>query len=141
MGLFRIQIDLTNVRTFLRLKFTESEQRNVLIEGGYIETERFKAGIDAGYETLGSLFFATPYARVVDTAAGYVAANDSFLKVEQQCEEHLAGYLKETTRITAGPQPIVAYLLNKENEIRRVRLLLTARKSSLDAKLILDRIS
>ena len=77
----------------------------------------------------------------VDTSAGYVAASKSFLKVEQQCEEHLAGYLKETTRITAGPQPIIAYLLNKENEIRRVRLLLTARKSSLDAKLILDRIS
>lgn len=141
MGLFKIQIDLTNIRTLLRLKFTESEQRNVLIEGGFIETERYKAGIDAGYETMGTLFFATPYGKVVDTAAGYVAASRSFLKVEQQCEEHLAGYLKETTRITAGPQPIIAYLLNKEDEIRRVRLLLTARKSSLDAKLILDRIS
>lgn len=140
-GLFKIQIDLTNIRTLLRLKFTESEQRNVLIDGGFIETERFKAGIDAGYETLGSLFFATPYAKVVDTAASYVATNKSFLKVEQQCEEHLAGYLKETAQITSGPQPIIAYLLNRENEIRRVRLLLTARKSSLDAKLILDRIS
>jgi V/A-type H+-transporting ATPase subunit C len=140
-GLFRIQIDLTNVRTLLRLKFTESEQRNVLIEGGFIETERFRAGIDAGYETLGSLFFATPYSKVVETSASYVAANNSFLKVEQQCDEHLAGYLHETAQITAGPQPIIAYLLNKENEIRRVRLLLTAKKSSLGAKLILDRIS
>ncbi len=140
-GLFRTQIDLTNIRTLLRLKFTESEQRNVFLEGGYIETERFRSGIDAGYETLGSMFFATPYYRIVDTSASYVASNNSFLKVEQQCEEHLVGYLKLTTQITAGPQPVIAYLLMKENEIRRVRLLLTAKKSFLDTKLILDRVS
>ncbi|GAF95855.1 unnamed protein product, partial [marine sediment metagenome] len=37
--------------------------------------------------------------------------------------------------ITAGPQPIIAYLLMKENEIRTVRLILTAKKNSLDTKL------
>jgi V/A-type H+-transporting ATPase subunit C len=52
LGLFRIQIDLTNIRTMLRLKFTESEhesrlagtERNVFLEGGFIELERLKAG-------------------------------------------------------------------------------------------------
>jgi vacuolar-type H+-ATPase subunit C/Vma6 len=43
--------------------------------------------------------------------------------------------------ITAGPQPIIAFLLMKENEIRTVRLILTAKKNHLDTKLILDRIS
>jgi len=35
LGFFRIQIDLTNIRTMLRLKFTESEQPNVFLEGGF----------------------------------------------------------------------------------------------------------
>ncbi len=141
LGLFRIQIDLTNVRTLLRLKLTESEQRNVFLKGGFIELERFVHGIELGYEALGPLFFVTPYHRIVETGAGYLASNKSFLKAEQQCEEHLTGFLKSTAQITAGPQPIVAFLLMKENEIRTVRLILTAKKSNLDTKLILDRIS
>jgi V/A-type H+-transporting ATPase subunit C len=49
--------------------------------------------------------------------------------------------LKLTVQVTAGPQPIIAFLLMKENEIRTVRLILTAKKNNLDTKLILDRIS
>ena len=141
LGLFRIQIDLTNIRTMLRLKFTESEERGVFLRGGFTELERFIHGLDLGYEALGPLFFVTPYYRIVDTGASYLASNKSFLKVEQQCEEHLTGFLKLTVQITAGPQPIIAYLLMKENEIRTVRLILTAKKNHLDTKLILDRIS
>ncbi len=141
LGFFRIQIDLTNIRTMLRLKFTESEQPNVFLEGGFIELERFRHGAELGYEALGPLFFVTPYNRIVDTGANYVASSKSFLRVEQQCDEHLTGFLKSTVLITAGPQPIIAFLLMKENEIRTVRLILTAKKNHLDTKLILDRIS
>jgi V/A-type H+/Na+-transporting ATPase subunit C len=141
LGLFRIQIDLTNIRTMLRLKFTESEQRNVFLKGGYLELERLRHGLELGYEAMGPLFFVTPYCRVVEAGANYLMSNKSFLKVEQQCEEHLTGFLKSTIQITTGPQPIIAYLLMKENEIRNVRLILTAKKNFLDTKLILDRIS
>ncbi len=139
-GLFKIQIDLTNIRTMLRLKFTDSEQTNVLLPGGYIELERFKQGLELGYEALTSLFFVTPYHALIETGVQYFVSNRSFLKIEQQCDRHLAGFLKTTIRITAGPQPIVAYLLAKENEIRTVRLILTAKKNSLETRLILDRI-
>ena len=139
-GLFRMQIDLTNIRTMLRLKFTESEQRSVFLEGGYVEIEQLKHGLDIGYETLAQLFFATPYHEVVELGANYFMSNKSFLKAEQQCEKHLMGFLKTTTQITAGPQPVIAYLLMKENEIRQVRLILTAKKNALETRLILDRL-
>jgi len=139
-GLFRIQIDLTNIRTMMRLKFTESELRNVFLEGGYLEIERLKHGLDIGYEALAPLFFATPYYDVVESGAAYLVSEKSFLKLESNCERHLAGFLKTTDQITAGAQPVVAHLLMKENEIRTVRLILTAKKNSLDNRLILDRL-
>ncbi len=141
LGLFRIQIDLTNIRTMLRLKYTESERRNVFLKGGFIELERLKRGVDIGYESHGQLFFVLPYHRVVEAGANYLMSNKSFLAAERQCEEFLNGFLKTTIQITAGPQPIIAYLLMKENEIRTVRLILTAKKNSLDTKLILDRLA
>jgi len=141
LGLFRIQIDLTNIRTMLRLKFTESEQRNVFLSGGYIDLERLQHGLEVGYESLGPLFFVTPYCEVVESGANYLASNKSFLGLEQRCDEHLIGFLKTTMQIVTGPQPIIAYFLMKENEIRTVRLILTAKKNYLDTQLILDRLS
>jgi V/A-type H+-transporting ATPase subunit C len=141
LGLFKIQIDLTNIRTMLRLKFTESEQRNVFLKGGFLEMERLQRGVELGYEAIALLFFLTPYYRLVEAGAAYLSSDKSFLKLEQQCGQHLTGFLKSTIQITAGPQPIIAYLLLKENEIRNVRLILTAKKNDLDTKLILDRIT
>jgi len=140
LELFRMQIDLINIKTMLRLKFTESEQRNVFLNGGYVEIERLKHGLDVGYEAIGPLFFTTPYHHVVETGVSYLTSKKSFLKLERSCEEHINGYLKLTDLITAGPQPLIAYLLMKEQEIRLVRLIMTAKKNNLETRLILDRL-
>ncbi len=140
LEMFRMRIDLTNIRTMLRLKFTGTTERNIFVNGGYVEPERLKYGLDVGYEVIPSLFFATPYYELVESGVHYLATNKSFLKIEHNCDEHLSGYLKSTVQITAGPQPVIAYLLRKEDELRMVRLILTAKKNLLDKRLILDRI-
>ncbi len=140
LELFRMQIDLTNIRTMLRLKFTESQVQDVFISGGYIDSDKLKHGLDIGHEALAQLFFATPYFDIVEAGAAYLNTNNSFLKLEQKCEDHLTGFLKTTSQITAGLQPVIAYLLRAEHEIRMVRLILTAKKNGLDTKLILDRL-
>jgi V/A-type H+-transporting ATPase subunit C len=141
LSLFRIQIDLTNIRTMLRLRHVEAQHRHGLLDGGFVELDRFRQGLELGGESLGQLFFATPYHRIVDAGVGYLTSNESFLKIEQLCEEYLIGFLRSTGQVTAGPQVIVAYLLMKEHEIRTVRLILTAKKNLLDTKLILDRVA
>jgi V/A-type H+-transporting ATPase subunit C len=138
---FRMQADMANIRTMLRLKFTESDQRDVFLEGGYIGIEMLKHGLGIGYESIVPLFMPMPYYEVVELGVNYLMSNNSFLKLEHCCDEHLMGFLKSASQITAGSQPVIAYFLKKENEIRQVRLMLTAKKNSLDTKLILDSIS
>jgi len=140
-SLFRVQIDLINIRTMLRLKLTESDVRHVFLAGGFVELDRLERARDLGYEAIGPLFFAGPYHRLVDAGVSYLGSEKSFLKLEQQCDEYMDGFLKSTINITAGYQPLVAYLFLKEHEIRTVRLVLTAKKNGLDGKLILDRIT
>lgn len=140
-SLFHVQVDLTNIRTMLRQKLMEVDQRDVFLGGGFVDRERFWVGLDAGYDVLGGLFMATPYQHILEAGAAYVAANQSFLKVEQLCDQYLLGFLESTSQITAGLQPVVAYLLMVEHEIRTVRLILTAKKNRLDTKLILDRVA
>ncbi len=140
VGLFRMQADLANIRTMLRIKFTKAEHRQVFLEGGYIDIERFTHGLDLGLEALGPLFFVTPYHRIVDSGAHYLVTQGSFIRVEQLCDDYIAGYLNTTITIASGPQPIIAYLLAKEQEIRQVRLIVTARKNHLDTRMVLDRL-
>lgn len=139
-GLFKIQIDLTNIRTMFRLKFTDSEQRNVFLKGGFLEIGRLRHGLDIDMETIGRLFFVTPYFYVIEAGVSYLASKRSFMVLEQKCDEFLTGFLRTANQITAGPGPIIAYLLLKEHEIRTIRLILTGKRNSLDTGLILDRL-
>jgi len=141
INLFRLQIDMANLRTMLRVKFLQADPREVFLEGGFIEMDRLRQGLDLPYEAIGPLYFATPYHHILDAGAAYVATNGSFLKVEQQCDDYVQGYLRQTSQIGAGPQPVVALLLAKEHEIRSVRLILTAKRNHLDTKLIVDRLA
>jgi V/A-type H+-transporting ATPase subunit C len=139
-SLYRTKIDLNNIRTMLRLKMADRDEKELFIEGGFVDIDRLTHGLDVGYEAMGALFYATPYHNVVENGVNYLSKNQSFLHLEKYCEEHLMGFLKTTTSIASGPQPVIAYFLAKENEIKTVRLLLTCKKNSMDAKTILDRL-
>ena len=140
-SLFKMQIDLNNIRTMLRLKMAERDERQHFIKGGFLPTKRFEHGLDLGYEGLAPLFFATPYNEIIETGVNYLNSEKSFLGLEMICESYMKGFLRSTKTIAAGPQPVIAYLLLKEIEIRTVRMVLSCKKNGLDAKPILDRIS
>jgi len=141
--LFELQkmyIDLSNIRTMLRIKFTQSQDTDVFMPGGYIDASRFVQCMDIGYETISQAFSATPYVHIIESGTAYLREKNSFLRLEAACDEHLLGFLKTTREITAGYQPVIAYLLAREHEIRMVRMLLTAKRNSLEPGLILDRL-
>jgi len=138
LELFRMQADLTNIQTMMRLKFTESDVRDVFLEGGYVDLEILNHALDVGYETVAGLFFATPYCELVEAAVSYFLSEHSFLRLQQQCSRHIEGFLRSAFQITAGPQPVIAYLLLKEEEIRNIRMIMTAKKNFLDTRFITD---
>ncbi len=140
LSLFRTRIDLTNIRTMLRLKLAESIDRQNFLPGGFVEIDRLIHGLGIGYEALAPLFYATPYHDVVEGGVSYLTGEQSFLRLERLCEEHKTGFLKSTQSLAAGPQPVIAYFLMKENEIRSLRMVLTCKNNSLDTKMILDRL-
>lgn len=138
--LLRMQTDLTNIRTMMRMKFTGLQDRDVFLAGGYIEKSRLVQCFDIGYEAQAQHFYATPYYHLIEAGANYLEKENSFLKLEAACDEHLLGFLKITRYIAAGTQPIIAYLLAKEHEIRMVRTVLACKKANIEPKVILNRI-
>ena len=114
----RIQVDLYNIRTMLRLKMAQRDDREFLLRQGFVDMDKFVHGLAAPYESVSGLFFATPYYEMIEEGVRYLRSEQSFLKLEQQCEDYMMGFLKSTKEIAAGPQPVIAYFLMKEAEIR-----------------------
>jgi V/A-type H+-transporting ATPase subunit C len=140
-SLVRIRIDLGNVRTMLRLKMADREEETqFFIPGGFVEVNKFVQGLETGYEGIAPLFYATPYFELLEVSIPYLRNEQSFLKLEKECEDYVKGFLRTTRSIAAGPQPVVAYFLMKEAEIRTVRMVLTGKKNGLGPRLILDRL-
>ncbi len=140
LSLSRIRIDLHNIRTLLRLKAAERQERFHFLPDGFIETARFIQGLEHNYDALVPLFYATPYLELVEEGTRYLREKGSFLALERGCEDYLMEFLKTTRQLAAGPQPIAAYLLMKEAEIRTVRMLLMGKKNGLSTELLLDRL-
>ena len=140
-SLVRIRIDLDNIRTMLRLKLADREEETrFFLPNGYVDTEKFVQGLDTGSEAISALFFATPYYELLEASIPYLRSENSFLKLEKECEDYVKGFLKTTRSIASGPQPVIAYFLMKEAEVRTVRMMLTGKKNGLSPQLILDRL-
>lgn len=136
----RMFIDINNIRTMMRLKFTDMQDRDVFMLGGYIDPARLNQMIDTGYDGIAQAFNATPYYHILEAGASYMQSNNSFLKLEAAADRHFLGYLRSADQITAGHQPIAAYLMRKEHEIRMVRMVLACKKAQIEPKVIHDRI-
>lgn len=141
LALFRTQIDLLNIKTMLRLKLADRLDKNLFFEGGYVGTDIAVHGLDIDLDAIIPLYATTPYHEVVEGGVRYLASEKSFLVFERLSEDHIAKFLRSTFVVSSGPQPVIAYFLLKEIEIRTIRMILSCKKNCLDAKVILDRIS
>jgi V/A-type H+-transporting ATPase subunit C len=140
LSLSRIRIDLYNIRTLLRLKAADRQERFHFLPDGFVETAKFVQALEHNYDALVPLFYATPYLELIEDGVRNLREKGSFLALERGCEDYLMEFLKTTRTLAAGPQTVAAYLLMKEAEIRTVRMLLMGKKNGLSADLLLDRL-
>ena len=144
LGLCALLADLSNIRSMARLKWLEEDSKllaRTFLPGGSIELSRLQGALAGSWEAISAMFFATPYAQLIEHGLGSLVADDSFLHLERYCDDYLTEYLKATNQVVAGPEPLVAYLFGVEQEIRSVRLIFSAKQANLPADSIRDRLA
>ena len=144
LDLCRLQADLANIRSLARIKWLEEDAKllaQAFLPGGSLDLSRLKIALSNPYETMPSLFFATPYAPLIEHGLGCLVADESFLHLEKYCDDYLTEYLRASNQVTAGPEPLVAYLLSVEQEIRSIRLIFSAKQVNLASDTIQDRLA
>lgn len=130
-SLVAVLADLTNIRTFGRVKMMGRGYdflRRALVPGGTIAEMRFLS--DTGAQ-LADIVAGTPYADL-DTSG--IAA------LERSADEYLARYARNARFVTFGIEPLVAYLLAVQSEVRQVRIVLTGKANGLAPEVIKERL-
>ncbi len=138
IDLFRMEIDLVNIKTFFRCRALKRDEvffLKVFIEGGTLAQQLFLEFYEKEESAFLKKLFFTPYAKVV---MGY--EKEGLKGLELSCDNFLLEYVKKTKLVTAGLEVLVAYLIAKENEIKLLRSVLTGKINEIPAQMIRERM-
>ena len=140
---FKMKIDFVNFRTILRVKIVGGKKemiRNSLIKGGFVEFETMIDLINENPENIPQRFVRWIYFDSLSEGIKYLVNENSFVKYEYLMEKFLLNYVYKANRLVFGSEPIVGYLLKKENEIKNLRVILSGKFNRIPEEKIIERV-
>jgi len=133
VGYLRAEIDLRNVRTFVRIKQARGELDRLdraLIDGGTLEPSFFKRLLQ---EPLGELARALEYGRYATLAVVLRDwGPDHMPALERACDNMLLRLTDAGSTTAYGVEPLVRYMLVRELETKLVRTVVTGKLDGID---------
>lgn len=127
---FKTLIDLTNLKTFFRIKLFPvskdilADLSFILIKDGKIPTDFFIENIETPLEVFIKNFSFTIYTSIAETLPknwDIFSACDSFATIEKICDNFILDYLENTKFSFFNIAPLVNFLVRKEIEIKTLR--------------------
>lgn len=138
-----ILIDLTNIKTLLRVKKLGKEPaffRELLIEGGKIHIKTLNELYIESTEDIFHKLGSTDYENMLKESMEYYIKTNSFTVLEKNIDNYLMDYMKEAKFINLGPEPIVVYMYARETEIKNLRIILLGKLNKVSNTLIRERL-
>jgi len=137
------EIDLYNIKTFLRMKARSGEQKylsRVLVEGGS-RSKSFYAGIFAasGEEIINS-FKGTSYDGLVKAGLAAHAESGSFWKIEKLIDDHTLIFVRQAKHNAFGYEPLISYVFARRSEARALRSIMEGKLADMSPAFIRERI-
>jgi V/A-type H+-transporting ATPase subunit C len=138
-----LDVDLLNIRSFLRFRWLQEDIKTfpeILLPGGSLGWDFFRPIREEALEALAQAFGRTPYGRVVSDGIGQLQSRRSFAPLERGCDDLMIELLRTSSQTSFGVEPLAAYLLLKEFEIRSVRSVLVGKLNGLPREKIKERL-
>jgi len=141
--LFSIQIDLTNIRTFLRLKEMGKGRdylEECLISGGVLEREHFLKSFEGSMEGFVDSLRFKDYYEIVKRGVDHWKRRGSFSLLEKLFDDYSLNFVKKAKYITFGIEPLIGYLVAKEMEVKNLRTIVVGKFNGLSTEIIKQRL-
>ncbi len=137
------QIDLTNIRSFVRIKaigYGRDYLSKVIIENGNIDISFFDRNFDEPIDTLADKLLSTKYQKVVEEGLESYAATRTLTKYEKLADDFVFEIAKKGKYVAFGIEPLVGFIMAKENEIKIIRIVMVGKINQIPNELIRERL-
>jgi len=145
---FEAIADLNNIKNFIRIKALGGSIKmldDVLLPYGTLDKKLFLLQYEETIENFVADLVATdlirtPYVSIVAEAIRGWEEDHSLATFEKLTDNYLINYIKPAQYIVFGVEPLIAYLLAKEHEIKLIRIIITGKINDLPIEIINERL-
>jgi V/A-type H+-transporting ATPase subunit C len=116
--------DIYNITTLIRRKTHElgrDELSDALLDTGTLAISFFEKVYDTGWESIATAFKPTDYSPVVAAALAQIDQNNFLAILDTACQRFLIEFLRQAKQQCFGVEPIVAFYLAREHELKVAR--------------------
>lgn len=139
---FTYLIDLLNLKSYLRVKRAGRSREfleQALLPGGGVDVAKLVQLVEP-LEVLVDRLMYSRYSRVIEEGIQSYQKTDTLTRYEKLADDFLLKHIKQAKYLVFGPEPLVGYLLAKENEIKMIRIIMVGKINQLPTEEIKERL-
>ncbi len=142
-NLVMIMIDLVNIKIFLRIKNLKKSwdfMQKVLIPDGNISSKMFVDNLDSPLDIFIDALRFKPCGPYLEEGIENFKTSGSLTKFEKLSDNYIISFVKKAKYISLGIEPLIAYLIAKETEIKNARIIMVGKLNNISGEIIRERL-
>jgi V/A-type H+/Na+-transporting ATPase subunit C len=138
-----VMADLANIQLFLRvgkMKKSWDYLQRILLPGGKVRSKVFVEHLGQPTDQIVEALKYTPYAAIVEQGVEAFAGTGSLTTFEKLADNYITTTVRKSKYISFGMEPLIGYLVAKENEIKNVRIIMVGKINKINTDRIRERL-
>jgi len=137
------QIDLINIKSLVRVKsmgYGREFLKKVILDNGKLDYAFFSNIFDESFETLIDRLAYKDYGKVVEEGISNYMRTKSLTRFEKLSDDFIFELAKKGKYVAFGIEPLIGYLMAKENETKIIRMIMVGKINEIPNELIRERL-
>lgn len=137
------QIDMMNVRSFLRIKEAELGRDyliKVLLPHGSLDIDYFGKYLDDSLDVFRDSLWSKDFYSVLEEGLESYARTKTLTRLEKLADDYIFSIAKKGKYVAFGIEPLVGYLMAKENEAKIIRIIMVGKMNNIPNDIIRERL-
>lgn len=139
----RMQIDAINIKSYVRLKKMNKSWdffTKIFLDGGKIYEQIFIKNFDDPFDKFAENLLAYDFKEVFIEGTEALQETNKFTILEKLLDNKIIEHIKYAKYVPFGIEPLVGYLIGKDNEIKIARIILAGKTAGISPELIKERL-
>ncbi|MFA6941202.1 MAG: V-type ATP synthase subunit C [Clostridiaceae bacterium] len=139
----KMNIDLINIKTFLRVKRQKKGRdflKETLLNGGKIDNDIFLNSLNDSVDNLVNRLSYTDYYKIMKAGLEDYDRKENIAGFERLSDDFLMNIIKDTKLISFGVEPLAAYVIAKETEIKLLRIIIVGKLNNIPSEVLGERL-